>query len=259
MKRRPAGKGLVVITERDMDIFRVLSSGPAPFIQLRLLMERICKRKMSDGVLWTRLSKLKRSGYVASRRYAGREEHGRFSLYSLSPLSVELLVRSGYPAGSVRSALPDELTITREMHITDIVRTIKREGSHLYEYQLTERNIIKKLMQGKKASAYPDLHARLVFESRGNRTVRLFDIKVDSGIEIPAVIVEESRGLPHSILVLTAFDWRIDALRRAFAAFGDRKLQDRVIFGLLPDFTRNGFAGTGWSDVRGEGVRLIGG
>lgn len=260
IKRKPKEKTRrrrALITDRDMDIFRMLSSGPATFVQIRLFMEKIYKRHMSESVLWTRLSKLKGGGYINSRRYAGREQ-GRFSLYSLTPLSIELLAKAGYPAGGLRAALPDDAAVAHEMLVTDVVRAIKREGFRLYEYQLADRNILKQASGGiKRSHAYPDLHVRLTLNVNGTRHIKTYDIEVDNTTALPVHAIRKVGGLSHTTLVLCSVAQRIDALKRALAASEARGISGRVFFCLLPDFIKNGFAGTDWIDVNGKKITLI--
>ncbi len=256
--RRPSSKR-AVITERDMDIFRMLSSGPATFIQIRLGMEKIYKREMSEAVLWTRLSKLKGSRYIKSRRYASSEGQGRFSLYSLSLLSIGLLVKAGYPAGSLRAGLPDDVALAREMRVTTVVRAIKKEGARLYEYQIADKRTLKQAAEGAGKAACPDLHVRLIFHASGKRLVRVFDMEIDDGAVLPAHAARRiSRLSPHTVVVLCAVEQRMDAVRRAVVSRHSPNIPGKLFFGLLSDFARNGFMGTGWLDAGGRSTTLIG-
>src|SRR5208337_3578169 len=82
---------LVVVTERDKDMFRILSSGATPYVQLKSIFENMQKKKISDNALWVRLSKLKAANYIASRAYANRTGQGKFALYALTKLSNDIL------------------------------------------------------------------------------------------------------------------------------------------------------------------------
>lgn len=248
-------KRLSVITDRDMDIFRMLSSGPAVFIQIRLFMERIYRQKMTASALWARLSKLKASGHIQSRRYAGRETHGMFSLYSLTPLSIELLVNAGYPPGGIRAMLPDDSMVAHDMLVTDIVRTIKRDGVGLYEYQLTDKNTLKQALN--KSGDYPDLHLRLSFDPKKNHNVKIYGIEVDLGAALPAGIVGKVKQLPNHTLILCRTAGRVESLKRAFAANENQTWSDKVYFGELPDFIRNGLIGANWVNTKGERKYLL--
>ena len=248
----------MLITDRDVDIFRMLSSGPASFVQIRLFMEKIYKHQMSESVLWTRLSKLKRSGYVESCRYVSREQ-GRFSLYALTRLSTALLAKAGYPAGGLRAELPDDCSVAHEMSVTDVVRAVKREGFRLYEYQMADRNILEQAYAGKKRShAYPDLHVRLTLDQSGKRQTRVYDIEIDDCTMLPLQVVGRAGMMSHTTLVLCLTAQRVDALRRALAASEDRgRLSGRIFFCMLSDFIKSGFAGTEWTDADGNKTTLI--
>src|SRR6266542_3810276 len=98
---------MVRITPRDIDIFKILASGPliAQRIRLELAHFKIkypgnltdnddeYKRNMSYGALRQRLSLLKRNGLIASRIFPDRNGNGCHAIYALTERSKEALIR----------------------------------------------------------------------------------------------------------------------------------------------------------------------
>lgn len=256
--KKKTGRRLVVVTDRDMDIFRMLSSGPAAFAQIKIFMEKIYRRKMTNDVLRKRLSKLKAGGYLDSRSYSSREFQGRFSLYALTALSVRQLVKAGYPAGSLRTRLPDDFALEHEMLVTDAVRAIKREGARTYEFQLTDKHVLREVFSdSKKNRVFPDLHVRLALDIKDKTVFRSFDIEIDDITVLPAKVIERAAGFKKPFLILCTLAQRITALKRTFAAYGNPGMSEQVFFGMLQIFVERGFSGTDWINAKGEKVSIL--
>lgn len=242
------------ITERDKDIFRYLSSGPATIAQIARYVNISLKKKYQkaehenkagkyiDGYQSTlqRLWILKKAGYLQSARYPNRSGKGAESLYALKERAIEVLVAQGYSSETIRAFLPSPYHVAHELEVTDIIRVIKKESyKSNYDVKIVDENNLKRMaIKEGVYKAYPDLAVALTLG--GGKTVHIA-VEIDNGSFLPRDMVEKLRyismpfvdfkpkkGTPQDILdrmakaVRPVFNIctqqkRIDELRMAFA------------------------------------------
>jgi len=154
---------MLQIGSKDIDIFRILSSGATSYSEIEDMLERVYKyrvikvtvnknKQKSEGSeyrenqsqkkrraettdreitrkrLRNRLSEMKREGYLASRLYPNREGSGITALYALTPLSTAILISKGYDNNWIRASLPSVHFVEHDRMVTKTVHAIKRES-----------------------------------------------------------------------------------------------------------------------------------
>ena len=243
---------MIAVTERDVDIFRVLSSGPTTFDQLYGTMLRK-QLFFKPQALRKRLHILMTAHYLASRVYHSRNGGHRYSLYALTDQSAGVLVESGYDYHWIRKALPDEYRVTHELAVTEVVRAIKREAGQIdYDVSIRDEMSLKEEKTRRKKTTYPDLLVSIRIVVNKRVTKQEIAIEVDNSTIPPYRVVEKARKLGHMTVYLCMTTQRIDALRRAFSYTGDEKLCNKLVFGLLSDFSSKVFLGTTLINVSGQ-------
>jgi hypothetical protein len=281
------------ITPRDMNIFRILSSGPAQlgFIQQQLQIfkrGRRSRRPAEDSrdsdihpadpqqkheeksrqiylarrVLVVRLSQLRKSGLISSKRYRAMKGLGVFTLYSLTPTSCSILVQDGYAREHIRMVLPHKYGVTHELAVSDIVRSIKREaGTVHYGFSIKDENTLRSESKNRRGR-FPDLLVTIYVPRRQEPPLKkVLALEFDNDTEDPDYVVAKARGLARKkklpSLILCNEPKRIEKLRRKFDELADENLRRMVFFSLLSDFTSKGFVGTKWLTIDGRAAEVI--
>jgi len=281
------------ITPRDLNIFRILSSGPAQlgFIQQQLELFKRGKRSrrppedpddsdidqadlpgkheaksrqiyLARRVLVVRLSHLKKSGLITSRRYRAMTGKGIFTLYSLTPTSRDILVQDGYAREHIRMTLPHKYGVTHELAVSDIVRSIKREaGAVHYGYSIKDENTLRSESKNRRGR-FPDLLVTISIPRRQEAPLKkVLALEFDNSTEDPDYVVTKARGLAQKkqlpSLILCKDSQRVEKLRRKFDELAKEDLRLMVFFSLLHDFTSKGFVGTKWLTIDGRAAEVI--
>lgn len=260
------------ITERDKDIFRILSSGPAtfPYLKHSLNLMRKESQKTSDMALRRRLSQLVKEKYIASRKYGMGDIRSMRTLYAVTPMSVEVLTGMGYAVERIRAGLPGKPFVTHELAVTDVVRRIKREGAELkFEYVFTDERTLRQMSKGlRRRKLYPDLFVKLSW-SEGSEKKRLtLNIEVDNSTILARYVIGKVKRMAFPTLILCMTRDRIEILKKAseleWKGMSEKEkdaFYRKIFFGLISDFTgrQGGFAGTNWETFKGENAYIIGG
>jgi hypothetical protein len=164
-----------------------------------------------------------------------------------------VLVENGYNYHWIRKALPDDVLVTHELAVTDVVRAIKREAAQAdYDVSIRDELSLKEEKTKRRKTTYPDLlvSIRVLLNKRPTR--QEIALEVDNSTIPPYRVVEKARKLNHMTVYLCMTTQRIDSLRRAFSDTRDEKLWNRLAFGLLSDFTGKVFLGTTLINVAGQ-------
>lgn len=109
------------ISQRDINIFRILSSGPVRLETIRASLVQFSSEisdskskqysyDMSTKALCLRLSKLKKDGFINSRKYRDRYGKDIHTLYSLTPLAIDVLADQGVNPADLKFGLPPNRT-----------------------------------------------------------------------------------------------------------------------------------------------------
>jgi hypothetical protein len=285
--------GVADITPRDLNIFRILSSGPAQlgFIQQQLELfkrGRRSRRQAEDPdeadsnpsdisekheakshqiylarrVLVVRLSQLRKSDLIATRRYRAMTGKGIFTLYSLTPTSRDVLVQDGYAREHIRMVLPHKYGVTHELAVSDIVRSIKREaGAVHYGFSIKDENTLRSESKNRRGR-FPDLLVTLYVPRRQESPLKkVLALEFDNSTEDPDYVVAKAQGLANKkklpSLILCRDSQRIEKLRRRFDELAKEDLRLMVFFSLLSDFISKGFVGTRWLTIDGRAAEVI--
>lgn len=265
----------VYLTDRDIDIFRILSSGPTAIGHLQRQLQffrsqhtyedkddskdlnrKNEKNTSEKHLLVIRLSKLKKFGYIESRRYGDRTgKNGVYSLYTLTMHSKQVLVDDyKYDPTYIRMGLPHMYGVSHELLVTDVVRTIKREAGKLkYDFSLKDENTLRS-ESNKKGERFPDLLVELrIPDNRGKNTLKELAIEVDNSTHPPLNVFEKAKVLfgqyGISIMILCNDRPRINKLIETFAPLADSKMTDRIYIAFSQEFSDKGFANTKWARI----------
>ena len=88
---------MVIITDRDINIFKVLSSGASDLTDIRRMLRDVYKTEVTPNALQKRLSLLKKDDYIQSRVYAKKNEGIRIKKEGHEKEESEKLMRSNVP------------------------------------------------------------------------------------------------------------------------------------------------------------------
>lgn len=219
------------VTARDVDILKILSSGPSTSAQIRGLMKTVYGHEMSASVLCDRLAALRKDAFVASGDYLDRSKFGikgerkvvkgevkgakakaitkfhnkwHHRLYALAPASLEVLVKEGFSRDKVRLGLPSPAMVTHELMVTDAVRSIKKEAAVLnYQYRIYDDRMIKASDINKMYGSVPDLGVMVKFIQNGQYQTRIAAIEIDNDTETPATVLRKI--LNHKVEPIVVF------------------------------------------------------
>lgn len=252
---------MVQISERDKDIFRFLSSGPATIEQINAYLTKIGRvkhlhksvspnnlptREKKLAYLYLRLSRLVKAGYIKSKVYNNRSGSGVFALYALTPYSVAVLAEMGHMPEMVRHNLPQSFFVAHDLAVTDIVRMIKKESYNKgFELVYMDESVLKTESKGgKKKAIYPDL----LLKMKKKDMYKEVAIELDNGTILVANIVKKLKDTKTVTVVLCMIQKRIDVLRAGFLTRGIDAIP--VCFGLLSDVLRTGLFGTEFTTIK---------
>src|SRR4030043_2597 len=163
---------MVIITERDVNIFKVLSSGASDLTDIKRMLRDVYKTEVTPNALQKRLSLLKKDGYIQSRVYARRNDGIKikkegyekqedeklnrsnvpFALYALTFLSIAVLVERGYDHNWIRACLPGPPFIKHDEMVREVVRAIKKEAARVgYSFGLVDELNLKRMARKYKS------------------------------------------------------------------------------------------------------------
>lgn len=260
-KNKTKRQARVHISERDVDIFRVLSSGCTPFTILLSATKRKNEYKnITRNGLVVRLCRLKKAGYIESDRYQNRDGAGWFSLYSLKEPAIDILVKKGYARERIRTGLPSAHTVSHEIAVTETIRVIKREAAKAqYSFSIFDESTLKVIADGPKPNkVFPDLLVKLTFEVSGEQKTKTIAIEFDNGTRHAMDVLKKTKALNRPTLILCNITERINTLRRVFENANDNTLNKQVCFGLLhEDFYHNGLMRSNFISVSGGRASII--
>lgn len=251
----------VHISQRDVDIFRVLSSGcTAIATLLSLLRKRKEYSNITKNALIVRLHRLKKANYINSRRYQNRDGRGWFSLYTLNESAIEVLVNNGYARERIRAGLPNDYMVSHEIAVTETIRVIKRDANKAqYSFSIFDESTLKKIAEGPKQNkVFPDLLVKLTFDVSGENIVKTIAIEFDNGTIHAIDVLKKVKTMNRPTLILCNTTERINTLRRVFLKANDNTLNKQVCFGLLhEDFYHNGLTRGNFMSISGGRANII--
>ncbi len=255
MKRKKITE--VVITGRDKDILRFLSSGPALLSEILTVLKRMGWQKITKSALLNRLADLRKSGYVMSNCYHNITGPERYSLYALNKKARLVLNSIGYLPEHVRLGLPDKSEASHEIAVTSIVRAIKKEANKTgYGFSIMDEKTLKQRFQKTKGQAFPDLLVKLILNVAGAEKEKAIYIEYDNGTIYAAEVLEKVIKQHRFTMILCATTERLNALKRIFSK-ADEWVNTNVVFCLLSDFYENGFLGTSFITPQGDRARIV--
>jgi len=252
-KKRKHKKIAVAITERDINIFRFLSSGCATFTQIQNALKVIYKMPVSAVALRKRLSLLQAGGYIVSKKYYS--ENKGYVLYTLEEPAIDILVQNGYAVERIRWGLPHPAFAVHELAVTEIIRTIRRDAAkNLYDFSIFDEKVLKKIAPD--AKGYPDLIVKLVFNVAGKTIEKSIAIEYDNGTQYAIDIVQKVRNIKYPVIILSRTLDRIGVLKKVFLK-AEEKLHNRVFFALLNEFYKAGLLNSEFTTVNGKIGKII--
>ncbi|HWR57486.1 MAG TPA: hypothetical protein VN328_01245 [Thermodesulfovibrionales bacterium] len=240
--------------ELELAIFEILASGCATYPEIKaglfdIFRERTnsdnlnenATSRLSDESLYKFLSLLRKTSLIQSGKYFDRKARKNFSLYANTENSVEVLLReTTYRRNHIRSPyLPGKYSFWHDMDLTNVVRTIKRDGPiYSYDYGFEDEFALRRFAQkAKKGDLYPDLR---------------LNIKARSGDEyFFRIEVQRSRDR------LDEFATKLRDTRNNLVLCKDRRLiydiadthiyvRESALFALIDDFIEKGLFKTEW-------------
>lgn len=287
---------MICITERDKDLFRYLSSGPATVDQICQFILRVSKtpapehndsdsgketenkkkpqRKQKTDrtkkVVYERLSKLIRSGYIRVGYYTRKDGLGRFALYALSNFSTEYLVdQCNYRLVNIRRQLPTPNAVSHEIAVTGIVRAVKNEAyrSRCGISVIDEIALKKANSQVGNGKAYPDL---LVYLRWSDQLRHKYAIEIDSStVPHRDMIYKLTNITAHTLHLCKTMD-RVNELRTIYHKMAKenpyedqttaklfKELPERTVFGILSDFQNKAVLGNQFVSMKGDLVEIV--
>lgn len=251
-KKKKHKKITVAITERDINIFRFLSSGCATFTQIQNALKVIYKMPVSAVALRKRLSFLQAGGYILSKKYYSNKG---YVLYTLEEPAIDILVQNGYAVERIRWGLPHPALAVHELAVTEIVRTIRRDAAkNLYDFSIFDEKILRKIAP--EAKSYPDLIVKLVFNVAGKTIEKNIAIEYDNGTQYAIDMVQKVRNIKYPVIILSRTADRINVLKKVFLKAED-KLHNRVFFTLLSEFYKAGLLNSEFTTVTGKIGKII--
>lgn len=224
---------MIITTDRDIDIYRILSSGPATreFLydayrksvlkiktdNLAESNEKQTKTKIGKSGFFLRLWLLKKNGYLKSQQYSRRDRKGFFALYALTQTSSDILCEhAGYRVETIRMGLPPDSRVSHDLQVSDTVRAIKREGGRFpYDYFIVDEDWQRKTAQ-KKRQAFSDLLVLVRLDIKGKETKSSFHIEIDNNTIAPIYVKEKVRKMTNPTLILCTTSRRKEILQFLF-------------------------------------------
>lgn len=265
----------VCIMERDLDIFRILSNGPAQLEVICFELGKMTKEKVSRTAIKMRLRRLREGGYIESRLYSKRRadnKGGKFALYGLTQSGVDVLcTECGYRQEMIRIAFPSQATLMHELEVRETVKTIKREAALAdFNYFIVDEHWLRTDAATIGLKGYiPDLFVRLFFRVPGGKDEAMsFNIEVDNNSIRAARMYRKIKSFQARTLLLCTTNARIDSLMNTFNRIlqleknkkpPDLPMEKKVLFALQSDFysaRSGGILGTEWRRLDGTTYRI---
>jgi hypothetical protein len=232
---------MVIITDRDINIFKVLSSGASDLTDIRRMLRDVYKTEVTSNALQKRLSLLKKDDYIQSKVYAKRNDgiraktegyekqeneklmktNSTFALYALTVLSIAVLVERGYDHNWIRASLPGPPFIKHDEMVREIVRAIKREAARVgYSFGLVDELNLKKMASKYKSKEnLPDLLVRLTLDIGSEKIIKRYNLEVDNNTISPSYMVDKVlKSKRRTLIICNDSKTRMEAFLRAFKA-----------------------------------------
>ena len=232
---------MVIITDRDINIFKVLSSGASDLTDIRRMLRDVYKTEVTPNALQKRLSLLKKDGYIQSRVYAKKNEGIRvkkegyenneseklmrsnipFALYALTYLSIAVLAERGYDHNWIRACLPGPPFIKHDEMVREVVRAIKKEAARVgYSFGLVDELNLKRMASKYKSKEnLPDLLVRLTLDIGSEQIVKRYNLEIDNNTISPSYMVDKVlRSKRRTLIICNDSKTRMEAFLRAFKA-----------------------------------------
>lgn len=262
-----------IVIDFDVDIFRVLSSGPSTFSMLRDELHKLRRTKIKDTYLIKRLSKMRNLKTIESKKYADPESGKTMSLYCLLEGALEHLYQHHYDLDKVRYGyLPESRDVRHELAVTGVTRTLKKEASRIgYKLSIVDERTLREEANSKRRKGpLPDLFIVLVVESGyTERIERIYNIEVDMGTIKPQKIIEKIKRSRNKTIMICNRTERIEKLQAEFQKeYQEMTLQKEkvkkdnkiiqkdlihaIIFGTLQDFSNNGLLSSNFQSILGN-------
>lgn len=230
---------MVIINDRDVNIFKVLSSGASDLTDIKRMLRDVYKTEVTPNALQKRLSLLKKDGYIQSRVYAKKNEGIRikkegyenedsgnlirnnvpFALYALTFLSIAVLVERGYDHNWIRACLPGPPFIKHDEMVREVVRAIKKEAARVgYSFGLVDELNLKRMARKYKSKEnLPDLLVRLTLDVGSEQIVKRYNLEIDNNTISPSYMVDKVlRSKRRTLIICNDSKSRMEAFLRAF-------------------------------------------
>ncbi|MEW6409749.1 MAG: hypothetical protein AB1488_06510 [Nitrospirota bacterium] len=247
-------KGYVSITDRDIDIFKTLSAGPATLEQLyRYHWKKNRNEFLHKENLRKRLSKLVNAGFLYKQRY-NRTRITSGILYYLTRLSVEYLtVYCNYAAENIRMSIVSQEDMFKELIITEVVRVVKSDMmKRQMKYLIRDsRWFLSNTENGDGIS--PDLYIRI----KDSNTERKYFVVVDIGSEVIRDVINRVQAIRGVVLIITLNKMRFDILKKTLLQVDDHALYIKTCFILLSELSSKGFFSCSWEKADGSPTDII--
>jgi DNA-binding PadR family transcriptional regulator len=268
------------IMARDVFLFEKLSDGAATFSTIEGWSKEWAARHTEGGAskgsvtsssaMAVRLHKLRKAGFIQSKRYRRRGVKPPFVLYALTNYAVEYLAEfhriEPSRVRTVRAYLPSQEAVTHELAVTDVVRRLKKDAIALdAEIEITGKRwlmgnmmseIKNVLDQSNPGDVFPDLHVPFTYWKDGIEVKKGFTFLIldataaarKTALKLEKVI----RLWQGTALVLCDLDSTIKEIGDAVMARGGAQLGSRVFFGLLNKYLEFGLSRTRWRNATGK-------
>ncbi|MEW6587403.1 MAG: hypothetical protein AB1442_17565 [Nitrospirota bacterium] len=230
---------MVIITDRDIDIFKILSSGASDLTDIRRMLRDVYKTEVTPNALQKRLFLLKRDDYIQSKTYARKNDGIRvknegyenregaksmktnvpFALYALTVLSIAVLVDKGYDHNWIRASLPGPPFIRHDEMVREVVRAIKREAGRVgYSFGLVDELNLKKMASKYKTKEnLPDLLVRLTLDIGSEQIIKRYNLEIDNNTISPSHMVDKVLTSKRKTLIIcNDSKSRMESFLRAF-------------------------------------------
>lgn len=248
-----------LVLDFDVDVFKVLSSGPSSYIMLKDELQKLQRNKViKDEYLIRRLSYMRKMNLIKSRKFADTRTGRTMSMYCLLEGALEHLYEHHYNLDLVRYGyIPEPKDARHEHGVTGVVRALKKEALRIgYKLSIIDERSLRELPENRKR-ALPDLFVVIVVETGlTERIERRYNIEIDMGTIKPKMIVDKIKRSPHKTIMLCNRSERIEKLQAAFqeAYHEMEKIKEKVrkdpkirqkdlvhaiIFGTISDFSSN--------------------
>jgi DNA-binding transcriptional ArsR family regulator len=285
---READSSRVIITERDVDIFRSLASGALTIKEILSEVNGMGRRdpkslddrgerygkRTSPAAMKLRLHVLRKAGFLKSSVYDDEKGKPRYALYVLCDPAVEMLTARGVKLNHIRHLLPGKYHGYHERVVVHVVKKMKQEAFQAgYGLELWDELAVKERFGriAKKGVAYPDLHVVVSFLDAGaKKQTAYLAIEIDNGtIPVPQVIqralylYKERKWIT---MLLSRDPQRLASLRSGFLEYlqrlsnsrgFDQALYQCAFFSTAGEFLAKGFLQTKWKRIHGDDTPVI--